>query len=218
MCVFIVLSDLYRIRISVRAEAGTAQVQLQCGENPTKWLDVSTQIQLEKTVDGFGKEIMGGVGEALALADDLPRTHLRRIMPPISSLIGGAEIEAIFDPYLDNSSLTNNSRHSLIWRWQRGERNSITWIGEEVNRCDSQNLRKQELTLGSLKLEYKGEARVMAGNDETSTIPYYMSGSKSLIIGSSFNAIHKNEATHVEPDAEDRKFFEDVWRAASLLV
>ncbi len=44
-----------------------------------------------------------------------------------------------------------------------------------------------------------------------------LSGGRSLLLGHSLNAIHKNEAIRVESDVEDRAFFDSEWAAATPL-
>jgi hypothetical protein len=62
-----------------------------------------------------------------------------------------------------------------------------------------------------------GEARVFPGSPDEHRRFMLLSGGQSLILGPSFNTIHKNEATHVEPDAADRAFFDSIWATATPL-
>ena len=67
------------------------------------------------------------------------------------------------------------------------------------------------------QLKIKGEARIMARTDEHRRF-ILLSGNKSLLLGLSLNAIHKNEAIRIESDIEDRKFFDKSWSQARTLT
>lgn len=213
---FIVLSDLYRIRISVRRESSTGQVQLQCGENVTDWLNVSTQIQLEKTVDAFAKKVIGEAWRSTRISGRLAADTPASNYSTISSLIGGADVEAVFDPYLENSSLTTILE--ILSFGSGGVANGIRLLGSTKKLTGRiPRLTKTGVDAWLTERGVSGEVRIMAADDEHRRF-LLLSNGKSLILGPSFNAIHKNEATHVEPDTEDRNFFEGAWQNASLLV
>jgi hypothetical protein len=132
----------------------------------------------------------------------------------LSGLIGSSEVQAIFDPYLDNRALC-----VLL---------DILSFGAAV----SSNLRLlacKKQAQGSIPRLTKtfvadwfkergiaaGETRLMADGEHRRFI--LLSGGQSLLLGMSLNSIAKNEAIRLEPDVEDRRHFDTIWAAATAL-
>ena len=61
-----------------------------------------------------------------------------------------------------------------------------------------------------------GEVRLVPTNSEHRRF-MLLSGGQSLILGMSLNSIDKNETARLEPDTEDRPFFDSVWASATML-
>jgi hypothetical protein len=212
---FIGFGELKRIRISVGAEGGKAQVQLLHCENVTSFLDVSTITQLEETVSSFARKATGGQWPVSPSTGRLQSTTPATNYATISQLIGSSRIEAVFDPYLENRSLA-----TLV--------DILSFGGGEVAE-GVRLLGSSRTTQGSVarftragvdawlsQLGIPGEARVMPPSEHRRFI--LLSGGRSLLLGHSLNAIHKNEAIRVEPDPEDRSFFDSVWATATILA
>jgi hypothetical protein len=148
--------------------------------------------------------------ETARLSATTPATNLATI----SRLIGLSEIEAVFDPYLDNAALT-----SLL---------DILSFGGTISGC-VRLLSSTQMTQGniprltrSLVTQWfaergiaSGEVRLMPPREHRRFM--LLSGDQSLILGMSLNSITKNEAVRLETDAEDRPFFESVWKGAAAL-
>jgi len=140
-----------------------------------------------------------------------PATNIGKI----SGLIGGAEIREVFDPYLDNAGLTtlldilsfggtlaNNIRLLSSPKMTQGANPKLTkslvtaWFNE------------RGITAG--------EVRLFAGKEHRRFM--LLSGGQTLILGMSLNSTDKNEAIRLEPDKEDRPFFDDEWAKAAPLT
>jgi hypothetical protein len=169
------------------------------------------------------------IDETVTLADiktflddpdpDAGRARLREGAPAsnladIASLIGAAEVQAVFDPYLDNKSLlvlgdilslgvgvSGSLRLLACEKMAKGTRPRLTktfvscWLGE----CG--------ITAGEVRLMPDSEHRRFL----------LLSGGLSLLLGMSLNSVDKNETARLEPDAEDRAFFDGVWATATPL-
>lgn len=127
-----------------------------------------------------------------------------------------SNIEAVFDPYLENSSL-----ETLIHILSFGEANvsnGVRLLGSSKKSSGSiPKFTKVGVDAWLKQLKIKGEARIMSRTDEHRRF-ILLSGNKSLLLGPSLNAIHKNEAIRIESDIEDRKFFDKSWSQARTLI
>jgi hypothetical protein len=134
----------------------------------------------------------------------------------ISTLMGTAQMEAVFDPYLDNKGLdallTIASLGGLIANPVRLLTSSkMTVLVKGVPRLSKPYVEDWLKELGN-----SGEVRLM-GSDKEHRRFILLSGGQSLILGPSLNSLAKNEATHVESDQFDRSFFDSQWAAATPL-
>jgi hypothetical protein len=132
----------------------------------------------------------------------------------ISGLIGGVEIEAVFDPYLDNQSLVTLG--------------NILSFGDSLSAA-VRLLSSTKMTQGttprltkSLVADWFTERGITAG--EVRLLPpsehrrfMLLKGGQSLLLGMSLNAIAKNEAVYLDSDREDRPFFDTEWAKATPL-
>jgi hypothetical protein len=142
---------------------------------------------------------------------DTPATNYRTI----ATLVGTSEVQAVFDPYLDNASLA-----TLIDILSYGDgkvANGVRLLGSTKKTTGtSPKLTKVGVHAWLTQLGINGEARVMPPDEHRRFL--LLSGGQSLLLGHSLNAIHKNEAIRLEPDAEDRAFFDGVWATATPLT
>lgn len=212
---FVALGHLKRIRISVRTEGGKAQVQLQHCENMVNYLDVSSMPQLESTVSSFARTAAGGDWPVSPTIGRLQSTTPATNYATISQLIGSANVEAIFDPYLENRSLA-----TLVDILSFGNGNvaeGVRLLGSSrITQGAIPRLTKAGVDAWLSQLGISGEARIMPSSEHRRFM--LLGGGKSLLLGHSLNSIHKNEAIRIEPDSEDRKFFDSVWTTATKLT
>ena len=129
--------------------------------------------------------------------------------------MGSSQIEAVFDPYLENKSLV--AIIEILSFGNGGVANGVRLLGS-TNKTTGHipKLTKAGVDAWLAQLRINGEARVMPSSEHRRFI--LLSGGQSLILGLSLNAIHKNEALRLEPDAQDRTVFNGVWKTASPLT
>jgi hypothetical protein len=141
-----------------------------------------------------------------------PATNFRTI----SQLIGSCQVEAVFDPYLENGSLATLID---ILSFGSGSVAKGARLLGSTRKTDGQIPRftKTGVDAWLAQLNINGEARAMQPNDQHRRF-MLLSGGQSLIIGPSLNAIHKNEAVSLDTDATDRPFFDSVWANATPLT
>jgi hypothetical protein len=132
----------------------------------------------------------------------------------IADLIAGHEIQAVFDPYLDASGLTClldifscGAAQSYSLRLLSSTRMTQGKVPRLTKSLMAQWFAQRGITAGEVRLMPPSEHRRFM----------LLSGGQSLILGMSLNSIAKNEAVRLEPDTEDRPFFESVWASATPL-
>jgi hypothetical protein len=213
---YIVLDELNTIRISFNTQSGKCQVQSHHCESISNFVDVSSLVQLESTVASFAHRITGSTWPSRPksgrLSTETPATNFRTI----SQLIGTSKVEAIFDPYLENLSLETLIH---ILSFGNGEvADGVRLLGStRKTQGPIPRFTKTGVDAWLTQLGIRGEARIMPPNDQHRRF-ILLSGGQSLILGHSLNAIHKNEAIHLESDSEDRVFFDNVWSNATPLT
>lgn len=212
---YIALDELNCIRISVRAQGGTCQVQLHYCENTTHYLNVSSSAQLETTVASFASRITGGTWPCRPttgrLSANTPATNFRTI----SQLIRSSKVEAVFDPYLENLSL--GTLIDILSFGSGGVANGVRVLGSTSKTQGAvPKFTKAGVDAWLTQLGIHGEARIMDPGQHRRFM--LLSGGQSLILGHSLNAIHKNEAIRLESDSEDRAFLDSVWANATPLT
>jgi hypothetical protein len=130
----------------------------------------------------------------------------------ISKLVGAGEIQAVFDPYLDNASFA-----TLL---------DILSFGASLSN-DARFLTGQDMTGGAMPRLTKsfltywftergvtgGQVRLLPAKSEHRRFMLLKDG-QSLLVGMSLNSIAKNEAVRLESDKEDRPFFNSTWATA----
>ncbi len=135
-------------------------------------------------------------------------------MATISGLVGASEIQAVFDPYLENRSLI--SLKDILSFGGSISNNVRLLSGEKMTQGRVPRLTKTVVQAWFAELGLTaGEVRAMPSNEHRRFM--LLSGCQSLILGMSLNSINKNEAVRLEPDNEDRPFFESVWAGAVSL-
>jgi hypothetical protein len=144
------------------------------------------------------------------LSADTPATNYRTI----GQLVGSSHVEAVFDPFLDNLSLA--TLIDILGYGSGDVANGVRLLGSTKKTGGPiPKLTKAGVDAWLTQLGKIGETRVMPPSEHRRFM--LLSGGLSLILGMSLNAIHKNEAVRVEPDAEDRAFFDSVWATATPL-
>jgi hypothetical protein len=148
------------------------------------------------------------------LAAATPASNYRTI----SSLIGGGQVQAVFDPYLDNQGLENLIR--ILSFGQASVANGVRLLGSSVTLAGGAGkpprFTKSGVDAWAAQLGVQAEARVLPQKDEHRRF-LLLDGGRSLILGPSLNSLAKNEAVVVEDDKEDRPFFDLQWSRASVL-
>jgi hypothetical protein len=143
-----------------------------------------------------------------------PASNLRTI----STLVGGGEVRAVFDPYLDNRALA-----TLIDILSFGSGTFATRVrllGSEKTLRTSPGRPPRFTRAGveawAAELGISAEGRVLPAGDEHRRFLLLDQG-RSLLLGPSLNSLHKNEAVTIEADQEDSAFFEAQWAKAAVL-
>jgi hypothetical protein len=133
----------------------------------------------------------------------------------ISTLIGNAEIEGVFDPYLDNRALAALiDILSLSGSVSKSVR--LLSSGHAVPGKGKSKLTKTFVAQWFAEHNVaSGEVRVMAPGQHRRFI--LLSGRQSLLLGMSLNSMAKNEAVRLESDYDDRPLFNLEWVKASPL-
>ena len=131
-------------------------------------------------------------------------------------LINSATVEAIFDPYFDDTTLDNLvifqdfgvaispeirvlTSDKVIEQNKRGTKEPRLTKAHEAKTFQSLS------TVGEIRLINQEHRRFML-----------LSGGVSLIIGMSLNELSKNEAASLESDRDDRAFFDSQWSSAQV--
>jgi len=207
-------------------------------------LDPSTTINIDPNGDLWNvgyvvKNIRSTVGSAMNVGDlrellDKSANHLGHNLsqPPstgrlieaapisnyqtISNLLAGADIEAVFDPYLDNASL--GMLITILSFGSSKVANTVRLLGSsKTTGGNIPRFTRVAVDAFFTQLGITGETRLMASTTEHRRF-LLLSGGRSLILGPSLNAIHKNEAAHTESDALDHPFFDSQWTNAQPLT
>ena len=208
----IVINESYNLKCSYGNSK--SQVQLCHFENMVKFLNVTSKIQLQSVISGFIKEVLGKFPSSslsARLSSNQPSTNYKSI----SNLIGSSEIIAIFDPYLENSSLSTVINICSFGNGKVG--NNIRLLGSSRKaRGTNPTFTQAGVFSFFTETNVTGSAKVMNSNTEHRRF-ILLTGKKSLILGHSLNSIHKNEAIRVESDADDLIFFNEMWVNADAL-
>jgi hypothetical protein len=211
----LVLGEDERVDLVTNSINGTCHVQaFKLGEN--KLVRIAENIrQLDRAV----AEAVRACGHEWPsqptsgrLSAATPATNYRTI----SQLIGSSNVEAVFDPYLDNSSLINIMN---ILSFGHGRvSNGVRLLGStKTTRGPIPRFTRVGVDAWLIQLAINGEARLLPSSPDDHRRFILLSGGNSLILGPSINAIHKNEAAHIEKDADDRTFFDSKWAGATPL-
>jgi hypothetical protein len=135
-----------------------------------------------------------------------PASNLQRIV----RLIGRSKVEAMYDPYFDDKGL---DRLLSLVRVSGAAASNLRVLTAGKS---SVGLSKQLLADVLRELGCPQGAIRKVANPRTAHRRFLLlSGGKSLILGMSLNDIDKDEAAHLEADAEDRPFFDDEWGKAT---
>jgi hypothetical protein len=183
---------------------------LQCGR-PTSVAELEeamAQAAAFLSVRGFP----AAPPSSVRLSEKAPATNIYRI----STLIAGATIEAVFDPYLDNVGLQSLTDIASFGALMGGALRVLT--SRRVVACKSHRLTESFVERWIAEHECReAEVRVMASMNEHRRF-LLVSGRKSVVLGPSLNSLAKNEAASLEASSEDREFFDATWRAAEPFV
>ncbi len=210
----LVLNESQSIKIP-NTNSGTVQVQRYTMNTIVNFIDCTSLPELQRAVDALAQQMVGAhwarSPTTARVAADTPATNLATI----SRLIGTAGVEAVFDPYLTNSSLATLVN---ILSFGNGSVADGVRILSTANTTRGQvpQLTRAGFDAWLAELGVTGEIRIMPSNEHRRFM--LLSGSQSLILGHSLNAIDKNEAVRIEQDREDRAFYEQMWATANVLT
>ncbi len=198
-----------------RITNGKIQVQGYSMNNIVEFVDCTSLSDLIIAVDAIAQKLIGALWQrtpsTARVSEKTPATNLSTI----SKLIGSASIEAVFDPYL-----TNNSLVTLINILSFGN-GSVSNGVRVLSTSKTTGGRIPRLTRAGFdawtsEFGFTGQIRIMPSKEHRRFL--LLNGNQSLILGLSLNAIDKNEAVRVEPDHNDRAFFDQVWSTAIELT
>jgi hypothetical protein len=201
-------------RIQCIFNSPKCQVKLLTFENMTNLLDVTDKVQLENVVSSFIENILGAfpvTSHSARVSSDTPASNYQSI----SNLIGSSEIIGVFDPYLENSSLTTLITICSFGHGKIG--NNIRLLGSNKKSGGTNpTYTKAGVDAFITEKNISGEGKILSSNSEHRRF-LLLTGGKSLLLGHSLNAIHKNEAIRIESDTEDLEFFDSMWQSATSL-
>lgn len=185
---------------------------------PSTYGDASNNDELDRLVRmalGFGAGAWPAHPQRGRLGADTPASNYRTI----ASLIGGAEVQAVFDTYLDHEGLAQlihvlSFGNGTLAPHIRLLGTTATTVGRPGKPA---RLTKVGVDAWAAQLNIGAEARVLPQRSEHRRF-ILLDGGRSLLLGPSLNSLQKNEAVSVEDDREDRPFFDQQWaRAAPVL-
>lgn len=207
------LNSTHHIKCSYKDSK--CQVQLYQYENIVNFLDVISKIQLEEATTKFIKKILGNITAtslSARLTADEPATNYLSI----ANLVGSSKIVAVFDPYLENSSLATLITICSFGNGKIGENIRLLSSNKKAGGSNP-TFTELGVTAFLFQTNVSGTARILSSNSEHRRF-ILLSGGKSLILGHSLNSIHKNEALRIEEDTEDKVFFDSMWNSATALT
>ncbi len=209
----LILDDASYIRFN-GVSNGKMQVQSFSMHNIVNFVNCTSLLELRRAVDALANALIGTRWQhspsSARVSEDTPATNL----VTISGLIGSSAVEAIFDPYLENRSLANLI--NILSFGSGTVANGVRVLStNKTTRGNVPRLTRPGFDAWTAQLGISGEIRVMESSEHRRFL--LLSGSQSLLLGHSLNAIDKNEAVRVEPDTQDRVFFDQVWATANVL-
>lgn len=211
---YIEVNDSYRIRVS--AVVGHSQVQLHYLQNTVAFHNVNSVAHLEQAVAGLANRIPGISWPFRPISGRLKEGSPSSNNKTISLLIGHSQVEAIFDPYLTNGGLDAVVVALSFGNGHVG--NPVRLLGSDATTQGKiSRFTKAGVDAWLRQLNIAGEARIIPARTEHRRFMLLDNG-QSLIMGHSWNDIHKNEAVRVESDAQDRPFFDTCWASAVPLT
>ncbi len=213
--VFIIrFGDLKSIRLIFSVNNGSCQVQLLNCDNVTHLMDVISFAQLEETVSSFAQKITGQPWPCRPTKGRLSSTTPATNYLTISLLVGDAEVEAIFDPYLENKSLVE--LNNILSFGNGSIADGIHLLGSKNTQGRNPRFTKAGTNAWLKELNITGESRIMSTKGQHRRFLLLNTGN-SLILGPSLNAIHKDEAIRLESDLDDKAFFNAEWDKSTPL-
>ena len=209
----LILNDTHRIKFVIGS--GTCQVQGETFGQSFAVADVTTAIDLRNATDGLAGRVLGaawaGSPNSARVAHGTPASNFALI----SGLIGSSAVQEIFDPYIDNRSLAALIDILSFGKGSVGNGVRVLSTAKTTGRQIPQ-LTKAGFDAWLAQLKIAGELRVMPSSEHRRFI--LLSGGQSLLLGQSLNSLHKNEAVRLEPDVQDRAFFDKVWAQAKPIT
>lgn len=206
------IDQVLNIRCSF--QNGSSQIQLRKFENMINFLNVKNKYQLQNVIEDFFKQAMGSFPTApktARLSEETPSTNYQSI----ANLIGSSEVLAVFDPYLENSSLNTLINICSFGMGKIG--NNVRILGSKKKaRGANPKFTHEGVNAFLIQSNIIGVAKIMTSETEHRRF-ILLSGGQSLLLGHSLNAIHKNEAIRIEADTEDIVFFNNHWENAEML-
>jgi hypothetical protein len=210
----IALDDVNSIKFN-GFNARSVQVQGYALNNIVQFFDCNSMLEVKRAVDALAQQLIGVRWRQSPTAGRVREGAEATNLTTISNLVGTSSVQTVFDPYLENRSLA-----ALV---------DILSFGRGTVADGVRVLSTSKTTTGNVPRLTKagfdawlnqtgitGEIRIMGNSEHRRFI--LLSGGQSLLLGPSLNSIHKNEAVRLEPDAQDRAFFDQVWAQATPLT
>ena len=207
------LDDAHRIKFIIGAESG-CQLLGEVYGTDFAIANVANMTELRGAVDSIARKAIGKRWSSAVTRTRLTENRPATNFASIANLIGGSAIEAVFDPYLENISLTSISDILSFGAGSVADRVRVLSTSK-TSAGQVPRLTKVGFDAWLTQLGINGEIRLMGASEHRRFL--LLSGGQSLLLGPSLNAIHKNEAVRLEPDTEDRAFFDAVWANATPL-
>lgn len=144
------------------------------------------------------------------LKSDEPASNKEKI----AKLIGAAQVEAVFDPFLDNRGLAALKDILSLGTGGIAPGARMLTSKKVVPSQRPPRLTRSYFADWSAELHISAEIKLSAQDEHRRFL--LLSGGRTLIVGASLNSLSKNEAAHIEnDDGEDRKFFDGQWAVAT---
>lgn len=208
----LVLNETHRINFIM---GSVFQIQGVEYSNDVSFINVSTMAELRSAVDKIAQSLVGTQWKSGAtrarVSQDTPASNYASI----ANLIGSSSVVAVFDPYLENQSLT--ALLDILSFGSGSVADGVRILSTKKTITGQvPRLTKVGFDAWLKQLGINGELRIMQQSEHRRFM--LLSGAQSLLLGHSLNAIHKNEAVRIEPDNEDKVFFEHVWVTATPIA
>lgn len=212
----IVLDDANELHVHLVGD--TCQLQAYRHGQIANFTDPQSIAEFRGQLDALARALIGDRWRSSPPAGRLGEQTPASNDALLATLIGGSAVEAVFDPYLTNDALLRLVEVLSFGAGSLGSplRLLVTSKTTMPGRA-GQPARFTVSGVEAIVRQYavEVETRVMPQSEHRRFL--LLSGGRALLLGPSLNAVDKNEAVRLEPDTEDRAFFDRTWLAATPL-